>query len=607
MTERIDVSIVNCISETKLDDTFPSSNFFIPGYSAPYRLDRSGNGGGILIYGRDDIPSKELKLIPIPKNMEGMFIEINLYKKKWLIGNFYNPCKSMICSHLTFLSKCLDHYLQSYDNVILLGDFNSEPTEIAMHEFCQLYNLLNLIKVPTCFKNPQNPSCIDLILTNRHNGFQNSIAIETGLSDFHKMTITVLKTTYKKKTPKIVSYRDYKNFSEEYFFSELNSALYRYDIDCIEYDVFDNIFMELLNIHAPIKLKYVRANDGPFMTKELRKAIMLRSRLKTVFNRDKNEESKLAYTKQRNKCTNLLRKSKRNFYSNLYPRFVSDTKTFWKTVKPFFSEKISSNENIVLIEKDEIISEDNRISEIFNDFFHNAVASLNVDIDPGLLLNADHIDDPVLKAIERYKKHPSIIKIKEAREISKISMMFEFNFITMHEISLEIIGINSNKSNPIVSIPAKMIKENSSFFYSLLYNNFNNCISMCTFPSKLKLADVSPLHKKGVRMDKSNYRPVSILPAISKIYERVLCTQMNCFTENILSKFQCGFRKGTSAQHCLIVMLEKWKKAVDMKGCAGALLTDLSKAFDCISHNCKASGIWFSSQCFEAITQLPQR
>ena len=79
-------------------------------------------------------------------------------------------------------------------------------------------------------------------------------------------------------------------------------------------------------------------------------------------------------------------------------------------------------------------------------------------------------------------------------------------------------------------------------------------------------------------MDKSNYRPVSILPVI---YERVLYTQMNYFTENILSKFQCGFRKGTSAQHCLIVMLGKW----NMKGCSGALLTDLSKAFDCISHD----------------------
>ena len=118
-----------------------------------------------------------------------------------------------------------------------------------------------------------------------------------------------------------------------------------------------------------------------------------------------------------------------------------------------------------------------------------------------------------------------------------------------------------------------------------MYNNFTNCISTCTFPSKLKLADVSPLHTTGVHMDKSNYRPVSILPAISQIYERVLYTQMNCFTENILSKFQCGFRKGTSAQHCLIVMLEKWKKGVDVKGRSGALLTDLSKTFDCISHD----------------------
>ena len=85
---------------------------------------------------------------------------------------------------------------------------------------------------------------------------------------------------------------------------------------------------------------------------------------------------------------------------------MSDTKTFWKTVKQFFSEKISPNENIVLIEKDEIISEDNRISEIFNDFFHTAVASLNVDINPGLILNVNHIDDPTLTAIREIKNSP---------------------------------------------------------------------------------------------------------------------------------------------------------------------------------------------------------
>ena len=80
---------------------------------------------------------------------------------------------------------------------------------------------------------------------------------------------------------------------------------------------------------------------------------------------------------------------------------------------------------------------------------------------PGLFLNVDHIDDPILKAIERYKIHPTIIKLKEA---SEIPMLFEFNFLTMREISLEIISINSSKSNPMDSIPAKMIKEKCSFF-----------------------------------------------------------------------------------------------------------------------------------------------
>ena len=99
-----------------------------------------------------------------------------------------------------------------------------------------------------------------------------------------------------------------------------------------------------------------------------------------------------------------------------------------------------------------------------------------MDIDPGLLLNVDHIDDPILKAIERSKNHHSIIKINEAREIL---ILFKFNFLTMHEISLEIIRINSSKSNPINSVPAKMIKENSSFFCTLLYVTISIIVFLC--------------------------------------------------------------------------------------------------------------------------------
>ena len=91
-------------------------------------------------------------------------------------------------------------------------------------------------------------------------------------------------------------------------------------------------------------------------------------------------------------------------------------------------------------------------------------------------------------------------------------------------------------------------------------------------------------HKNGERQCKTNYRPVSILSTVSKIYERILYRQVEIIFDEILSIYQCGFRKEFSSQHCLIVMLEKWKQSIDMGGCAGALLTDLSKAVYCLSH-----------------------
>ena len=93
------------------------------------------------------------------------------------------------------------------------------------------------------------------------------------------------------------------------------------------------------------------------------------------------------------------------------------------------------------------------------------------------------------------------------------------------------------------------------------------------------------MFKKNSRTDKENYRPVSILPIISKIYERLIHKQLSAFFEPLLSKYQCGFRKGHSSQHCLFVLIEKWKKCLDNNGVCAALLTDLSKAFDCLPHN----------------------
>ena len=198
------------ISEAKLDDSFPKGQFLIKGFSEPYRLDLSSKGGGIMLFIREDIPSK---LLSIEQNsIESFYIEVNLRKVKWLLSCSYNPNKNNIHAHLENLDRSLTLYSSSYENYIIMGDFNVGPENTYIRSFCDNFYFTNLIKEPTCFKNPENPSCIDLIFTNRSRGFQNSCAIETGLSDFHKMTLTVMEKSFQKYKPRITKFRAYRHF-----------------------------------------------------------------------------------------------------------------------------------------------------------------------------------------------------------------------------------------------------------------------------------------------------------------------------------------------------------------------------------------------------------
>ena len=179
-----------------------------------------------------------------------------------------------------------------------------------------------------------NPSCIDLIMTNHPNSFFNTRAIETGLSDFHKLTVTVLKTSYKKQPPTVISY--YKNYS--LFRAEFDNFIYFYGIYSISNDEFVNMYIHILNTHGPIKHKYIRANENPFISKKLRQAIMLRSKLRNRYNKLRTEEASIMYKQQRNICTSLLRKCKKAYFNSLRPSDVADNKKFWKVIRPFFSD-----------------------------------------------------------------------------------------------------------------------------------------------------------------------------------------------------------------------------------------------------------------------------
>ena len=579
---RKDLDILT-IQETKLDSSFPPAQFCIAGYSEPYRLDRNRDGGGVLIYVREDIPSKLLMKHNFTEYVEGLFIEINLRKTKLLFfGGYrsehpeYGLAKSEFLEQLRF---GLDKY-SGYEKVLVTGDFNIDNDEEILQDFLFEQNFKNLVKEPTCYKSVENPSSIDVFLTNTPLSFQNTITVETGLSDFHKMAVTVMKTTFPKAQPKVIYYRDYKNFDLAKFRAELREELKKTDQGYLHFEV---TFLRVLEKYAPMKKKILRANDKPYMTKILRKAIMRRSTLRNKYLKDKSDESLKEFKKHKNYTRRLAKRERTKYFANLDLNNYTDNIKFWNTVKPMFSSTSIGSNNITLVEKGEVVTDDKVLAETFNSFFIDAVSSLSIEENKALLNDSSDEINPVRRAVKKFQYHPSIINIKKHVQVIE---KFSFWDVDVDEMKIEIDNLDSKKSGTFMGIPIKRLMEVVDIVAEPLTQIWKiEIVQGKKFADQLKLADITPLHKKLENILKENYRPVSLLPVISKIFEKLMQKQMKAFIESFLSSFLCGYRKGYNTQYALLAMIEKWKKSLDGKGgFAGAILMDLSKAFDTINH-----------------------
>ena len=267
-----------------------------------------------------------------------------------------------------------------------MEDSNADVSDPSMTSFCTLFKLKSIAKEPTCYKNPENPSCIDLFLTNCPRSFQNTCLYETGLSDFHKLVVTILRTSFEPLPPKIIKYRNYKNFDEDEFRFLFKKRLNDFNTDDITVDIFKMTFLNVLNKFAPLKKKYLRANHSRFVNKELNKAIMQRSRLRNAYLKDRTRAARIAYKKQRNVCVSILRKSKKCYYENLDTKNITDNKKFWGTVKPLFSNKVRSNTYITLNEDEKLIKNEYQIANIFNTFFIEIVPNLGNKVDERIFM-----------------------------------------------------------------------------------------------------------------------------------------------------------------------------------------------------------------------------
>ena len=251
-------------------------------------------------------------------------------------------------------------------------------------------------------------------------------------------------------------------------------------------------------------------------------------------------------------------------------------KNFLKLFKLFFTEKgWQYNQNITLIEKKKrSISEKQKVfpTNISNKYFVNITMTLNIpEWKPQKRLTFQNLDI----ILDTFSRHLSVIQIKEKTNEN----VFSFRHVLPWGTYRAILSVNQNKSTS-GTIPAKVLHSLAKEICIPLTDCFNSAILNGKFPSELKMADVIPIFKKDDPFEKANYRPISLLPSLSKVYEKLIYQQLNAFFENKLSPLLCGFR----SRHALLNLINKWHSCLDNSGVVGTILMDLSKAFDCLPH-----------------------
>ncbi len=329
------------------------------------------------------------------------------------------------------------------------------------------------------------------------------------------------------------------------------------------YKKYSNILQHLINKHVPIKTKVIRNSQAPYMNSVLRKAIAKKSMLDNRKGRKPTRANREKFRRQRNYVVKLRRNSLNVYFQQ---RCSDNGNDFWKTFKPFLgSGKKGGLDNIVLLEGGKYIQEPVEVCNVFNEY----ISSIGVLNTPG------NMDDQTefQKCIER-------IKLRSKDDMN----VFSFHTVTSNVVMKKLRKLNAKKATGCDDIPAKIIKMGSTKLVTSLTNMINRCIQDSIFPDDLKLANVMPAYKAKDSLNKNNYRPISILPVLSKIYEGIMNDQLVEYCDIVLSSRTSAFRKRYSCQHVLLKMVEDWKMALDQKDNIAAIMIDMSKAFDMVSH-----------------------
>ena len=578
--EQIDL-LLNCsrndiqlfgLSESKLNDSHTSNFFNIKNFQL-FRKDRvisagrPEQGGGIIIYVKDGIKCErriDLECV----NIECIWLEIFPKNSKiFLTGVMYRHPNETVQWNEIFDNQ-FDKVLACEKEIYLMGDFNRDLLQVNIKktwlEYMESFGLEQIVKSPTRITD-HSETLIDHIYCNNLSNVLSTKVPILGLSDHFPVFVTrkLNSSPVLKKSHHSISYRSFKNFNEAEFINDLSST--PWDVIKIFDDTNDiveswsSLFLDINDKHLPLKQHRVKRKQQPkWLNGEIIDAIKTRDRYKSI---NENEQYKI----WRNKVCSLIKQSKKHQYSEILNENANNPASVWKLFKEIGASKCKDSCGIFSLNADNNSIENPKdIADQFNKYFVSVSSKIK---EPPLASNFDKLKEFCDKKIPA-------------------NTYFSIPCISQEKVEKYLKNIDITKATGSDNIGARLLKLAAPFISDSLMYICNQSILNSTFPDKWKEGKVRPLYKNGPKDDTNNYRPISILPVISKMLEKHVHDSLMTYltSHKLLHSTQSGFRPNHSCETALLQMVNKFLEAINSSQIIGMVMVDFRKAFDLVDH-----------------------
>ncbi|MES9882533.1 MAG: reverse transcriptase family protein [Sedimenticola sp.] len=557
------------LSETKLKDRKKTSAFQINGFQTPFRKDNHTNGGGgLIMYVRNGINAKRRSDLE-KFEIACIWLEITPEKgKSFLVGCMYRPPDSKV-EWVDRFENFMDHALNEGKEIIVLGDINKNLLDEQINRewlnFINSLGLSQLVAEPTRVTNTTS-TLIDHIYSNYEENISQANVSKLCMSDhFAIFCNRKINHSASKNTHQTITYRSFKHFDETSFITDLHlvpwEVIHNYDTIDDVLSAWMELFLEIVNKHAPLRIHRVKNKIQPdWLSSEILDCIKERNKCKLNGQMEQ-------YTFLRNKVSTMIQNSKKDSYKSKIEEGKDDPRSIWKIFKEFGASKNDGNsENILGIknENNTVCTDKVEVANIFNDYFVNVASKLKEPV--------SYSDSEELKTFIN-----SSIPSNASFTIPEINEEFVYKFLSHLDVS---------KATGLDFIGPRLLKIASASITPSITYIINTSITSGTFPKTWKQAKVNPIYKSGAKDEANNYRPISILPTLSKLIEKWVQKHIMDYLNNfnLLHQTQSGFRAGHSTESALILMIDNFLRAINQGKLVGCILVDFRKAFDLVDH-----------------------